>query len=305
MSLNLCRKCKKEVTKEMLLNCMVCHSDLHYLCGGVSEINFGKLGRKKLEWKCLDCKAKIAAEKDTPKNPNAIPEKDDAGEQMKKYFNENVEQLEEKLQTQKDEVIAALTSKVAELEKKLTEKDERILDLEERMDMIENRSRINNIEIRNFPETKNENVVEIVKMIGKTMGMPDLKDDDVQVAHRVSGAHRENGKRDNRPIVAHLKSRYLRNIFLQKYKDYKKQTRTQLTANNIHPNLPNVNIYIYEHITVQRKILLNAVRKYATDKNIKFVWVKDAMILVKKDENDHRITKIGTQREFERFRNSY
>lgn len=45
---------------------------------------------------------------------------------------------------------------------------------------------------------------------------------------------------------------------------------------------------MHEHLTVKKKILLKEVKNFATQKEIKFVWVKDGMILVKKNENEKR-----------------
>lgn len=69
----------------------------------------------------------------------------------------------------------------------------------------------------------------------------------------------------------------------------------------INKNLADTPLYLNEHLTVQKKILLKDVKDLAKRENTKFVWVKDSYILVKKHENERHVTKINTRRELEEF----
>lgn len=298
-----CVRCEDTISSGDELVCTNCVQEYHFHCQGITERNFRKMGKDKLvRWKCLQCKN---AEENNEEEKNVLGNKMDAKEMkidgIKEYFDQKFIQLNKTIQEQKDEVIKALNVKVKELETKLAERDEKIANLEDRMDMMENRSRIANIEIRNMPETNNENVKYLVECIGKTIGIPNIAEGDIQVAHRVNI---RSGNTGARPIVAHLSSRFMRNQWLQSFKDFKKKNNGKMTAKhvNVNGNLPETNIYMYEHITVNRKLLLNEVKAYAKEKHIKFVWVKDGMILVKKDENARLVTKINSKREFEAFK---
>lgn len=236
-------------------------------------------------WKCLKCKyplpPKVEEKKNVDRNQMDLDEKEMKIEGIKEYFDQKFIELSKSMEEQKDEVIKALNVKVKELETKLAERDEKIANLEDRMDMIENRSRIANIEVRNMPETNNENVKYLVECIGKTIGISNITEGDIQVAHRVNI---RSGNTGARPIVAHLSSRFMRNQWIQSFENFKKNNNGKITAKHVNGNMPETNIYMYEHITVNKKLLLNEVRAYAKEKQIKFVWVKDGLILVKKDK---------------------
>lgn len=63
-------------------------------------------------------------------------------------------------------------------------KDEAIASLNSRIDLLEQRSRINNIEIGSFPLTPGEDLVAVVKAIGNKVGV-EITDGDIQAVHRV------------------------------------------------------------------------------------------------------------------------
>lgn len=159
-----------------------------------------------------------------------------------------------------------------------------------------------------MPETRGEDIVHLVEEIGKTIGIQDMKEGDIQVAHRVdSKSSKEKGKR---PIIVHLGSRYLKNKWISKYKEYRKnkggsQVPANVSAKDVSNQLPDSPICINEHVTVQKKILLNDAKAFARDKNIKYVWIKEGFILFKKNDNDRNVQKINSRREFETLKKNF
>lgn len=318
----ICSKCNTNIFSEDLLTCCFCKANFHFACGGQTERNFRNMKEvNKAHYKCFDCKFKTSPPKQQPGSdltsgihPATIQtastqQIEATGLMNKAYFEERFKEMIQSMSNNKEELIHVLQEKIMELERKIEQRDEKIQNLEERLELLENRSRICNIEVRGMPETKNEDVVKVIEEIGRTIGVSNIEPGDIQVAHRVDS--RNQAERGKRPIIAHLRSRYLRNIWIQKYREYRKtkanrsQTPANLTAKDVNGQLPDVNIYLNEHITVERKLLLAQAKSFAKAKDIQYVWIKEGFILMKKNENEKRVQKIGSKRELEEFMKNF
>lgn len=319
----ICSKCEDQLLAEDSLTCMACSMKFHYGCVSVAEANFRKMGSRKNTWKCLDCQQQKKKKDET----FTIPLKDSGDmsslfmqlsqdiknsvNSIREELNTNTNRMEQKM----NEVLMKMNEmqnkheemkiKQDEMAKENEELKKTISELKEnydqKIDSLENRTRMSNIEIRNMPETQGEDVLTIVQEIGRVIGISDIKEGDIQVAHRVDSRNRERG---NRPIIAHLASRYLRNKWLQNFKNYRK-ANNGLTANKINNNLPDALIYLNEHLTVKMKILLNKAKEFAKTKNIKYVWTKDAFILMKKDDSDRHVKKISSEKELDNYKKNF
>uniref|UniRef100_A0A8D9E8D1 Zinc finger PHD-type domain-containing protein n=1 Tax=Cacopsylla melanoneura TaxID=428564 RepID=A0A8D9E8D1_9HEMI len=316
-----CSKCQDVLAEKDKLVCFGCGSTNHYKCVGVIACNFAKMDReKKRGWKCPTCKDAEKKEEGNQGNNFETSFKKFSGEITVKIdgFGEKMAAFENSIEFNSSQLLDIIT-KLDDLTKKYDEvlrKQEALekendqlkkinKSLEEKQDANENRSRLENIEIREFPETRGEDVVNIVTIIGRAIGVENINEGDIQVAHRVDLMNKDRGGK-HRPIIVHMGSRYIRNKWLQKYRDFRRaKSSGKLGAKDISNSLPDSAVYLNEHITVKRKLLLKEAKTFAREKNIKFVWVKDGFILMKKNENDHRVQKISTADELEKYKRNF
>lgn len=187
-----------------------------------------------------------------------------------------------------DRKITTIMEDNKKLRKELAEKNLAIDDLKKRMDHLEQRSRINNIEISGFPQTKNEDVREIVKAVCKTLKVDDITDRDIQAVHRVP----RYNKAPNGNIVINFASRWTKNRVLMAAKEYRKSQKRNIVAKDFKQELGDTPIYLSEHLSPARKQLLRKTKHVAKDKNYKFVWTKEGQILVKKNEESKKTHTI-------------
>ncbi|XP_075990193.1 uncharacterized protein LOC142985836 [Anticarsia gemmatalis] len=164
--------------------------------------------------------------------------------------------------------------------------DERaIKTLELKIDNLEQQARQCNLELSNIPEKRGENLVTLLEDIGKKIDFAISRDDIISI-HRVPHVA---GTANERPknIIAKMKTRSLRDNIISAYRLKKGLTSTQLGI----AGAPHI-VYINEHLTLRRKQLYREARAAARERNHKFVWVKNATILVKRAETSRTIPII-------------
>lgn len=164
-----------------------------------------------------------------------------------------------------------------------------ILKLNKRVDVLEQRSRINNVEIANFPITTNEKPAEIVKAAAQLVGM-EIKDVEIQAVHRVP---RYDNKVKN--IVVQFVSRWKKNIFIQSCINYRKNHNNSISASAINSSLSDQPVYISEHLSPKMKVLLAKTRKRVREVGWMNAHTRDGVIYAKKDENDKKKTLISEE----------
>uniref|UniRef100_A0A8D8VUZ7 FP protein C-terminal domain-containing protein n=1 Tax=Cacopsylla melanoneura TaxID=428564 RepID=A0A8D8VUZ7_9HEMI len=196
--------------------------------------------------------------------------------EMKGYF----KKVLDKLEGITNQLNGALEEN-KKLRQEADKRDQQIHGLQKTVDQLQQRTRINNLEIANFPMTQNENPVEVVKEIAKHVGV-EIKEEDIQAAHRVD---RFDKKEKN--IVVQFCSRWKKNILLQAWTNHRKTNR-KTTANKINNALPEREIYLSEHLTPKNKILLRKTKQRIREVGWKYTWTKEGTIYARKNEQDKR-----------------
>ncbi|XP_063390928.1 uncharacterized protein LOC134676469 [Cydia fagiglandana] len=156
------------------------------------------------------------------------------------------------------------------------EQASRIHVLECTIDKMEQQARMSNLEICNIPEKRGENLVTIFNNIGTAIRITFTPGDIVSI-HRVPHANPNSSLPKN--IIVRLTSVMLRDNILAAFRTAKGINTTQLALSG-----PTQKIYLNEHLTLKNKLLLRRTREAASKHNYKYVWVRHASILVRKED---------------------
>lgn len=309
-----CSACLESIPKKEELSCSHCPKKYHYACLSISDANYKKMSvRYKDTYKCPACLCieKKSDNSNTPAKPVTLtsPERDSDSKNLIKHI-ENI--LDKKLldiknclitelrQMIKSEVnncmssfstelhnLAASHSSLQEehikLSKECSELQGRVLCLEESLVNMSYQyskqqqwARQQNIEIFGVPELKNESPVDIVIKIGKHVGI-NLNCHDIEFASRIQPY---KPIRDRpRVIVAKMRTRLLKDNILSGLR-----RSHGITTSDIDIRGEPKRIFVNDHLTPENKALFKKCKNLATELAYKFVWTKNCLIFVRKNE---------------------
>ena len=302
----MCGICNEMLTDKV--HCGSCNLDLHYDCGGITEIGYRKLGEeRKMSWRCHRCKnsqrlplpvaaaatppdcsiasllreireltARLTPLESVPEDVKAIRSDIDM---LKTSFNEvNI-------------VLSELSERIKKNEARLTRleglgKDQGkvISAVQVQLETINNDlnereqfARLKNIELKGLPQMKNENLLDLVCSIGKKIQYPILKSQ-IDFATRVQSRDPDQTK----PIVVCFINRYVKEDFVAAARVYSKTS--PLMSSDIGLEAKNSRIFVNDHLTLRNKALLSKVKKTAKERGFQYVWVKYCKLFVRRDD---------------------
>lgn len=183
--------------------------------------------------------------------------------------------------------IEKLTTKCANLTKENEE-------LRQVIDKQDQYTRLNCVEIHGVSEIKNESILTTVAMVHRALGVGYDKNQ-LDACHRLKG----NPKQDQpQPIIVKYVSRFLKDEIMAARKVKRTLCLRDLDlvgeTVGVEASTP---IYINESLTRQNKMLLSKCREYARKEKIKFVWVKNGKIFMRKTEGS-MIVLINSENKF-------
>lgn len=160
-----------------------------------------------------------------------------------------------------------------------------------RINNLEHHARANNIEIQCVPQKNNENLVNIVKQLGKVINC-DITDENIVNCTRIMKQNNSN----NRPksIVVQFNTPRFRDTVLAASITFNKSKPVTDKLNTSHLGFDGEKsgIYITEHLSPSIKALHAATRLKAKEKGYKYVWIRGGRIYVKKNEgSDNKIVR--------------
>lgn len=150
-----------------------------------------------------------------------------------------------------------------------------------KLQQIDQVARDSNIEIQCVPEHKTENLLTVVKQLGKVVGN-ELNDNEIESFHRVAKLNEETNR--PRSIVVKLVSPRIRDNLLAAVRNFNKKNESEkLNSSHIGIGGEKQPIFVTENLTLANKKLHAATRIAAKEKKYNYVWVRNGRIFVRKD----------------------
>lgn len=289
--------------------CESAESDAIVKCAGSCEKSFhtrcikddlvGKKTRSYRDWKCTECRNPSSVNSNASSATDLITKdfivrvledfKKEVFGEMKTIRSEMSElsasvhfvsnKLDETTQLMKDikSEIASLKRENEELRGKNASLASEVCSMKERIRSLEQYSRKNNVEISGLPVTQGENVIDLVKDVGSSLGLEIAKGD-------ISAAHRVPSFQKNRTpsLVVQFVNRSTKETVITKYREKK----GGMTARNVNTVFPANRLYINEHLSPENKVFLNKLKSKAKELGYAFTWCRDGKFFVRKSQGE-------------------
>lgn len=154
--------------------------------------------------------------------------------------------------------------------------------LQQKLAVREQDSLINSLEITGLPEQENENLLQIVMVSSKKVGV-DLAEADVDDVIRVGpkirkAASNNSHQKTPRPIVVKLLRKQKRDELIKAAK-----ARRNITTENITGGQPTP-IFFNERLTKENRLLFRQARLRTSEHGFRYCWIRNGSIYVRKSD---------------------
>lgn len=157
-------------------------------------------------------------------------------------------------------------------------------DMQKRLCAVEQQSRECNLELHCVPENRSENLVNLSMQLSSIV-KGGLQDNNILAVHRVAKMNKESQR--PRSIILKLSSPRCRDTLLAAVKTFNKANSND-KLNTSHVGIggdTKMPIFVCEHLPYATKQVHAAARIYAKENGIKFVWVRNGRIYLRKNEH--------------------
>ncbi|XP_046684417.1 uncharacterized protein LOC124370167 [Homalodisca vitripennis] len=291
-----CAKCLKPISKtgknSVKVDCVECKKPFHGKCVDMTPEDIKYYEDNQSIWRCSPCsKERRKSMAIESRSGSSITYDDiyslvtDLRKDLKgiktnlgKSINTAFEEIKEtkSLVSKQNEEMAALLELVNKLTAENSELKNRVSMLESRIEDSEQYSRRDTIEIHGVPVEKVEQVLEVVKSVGKALDLT-IENSMVSACHRL----RSRDGTDKPPgIIVKMTRRIDAESLLQRRR-VKRNFSTHHIGLTASPAQP---IYINESLCPGRRRLLNAARVVKGEKQYTYLWIRGGKILMRKAE---------------------
>lgn len=282
-----CVTCNEAVLENALrMTCADCEYVYHLgKCSGVSETTFKtKNDAYKKAWRCPTCrnakqrggqtgKQTQESDSDVASMLGAISQKLDSLMPLKEQVN-GIEKAVTHLSAQYDEILARINqneNETKQLKKRLekleqSKADAEINKLKQEVNVLEWRSRKQNLEIHGISQSTGENLIAKVNEVAKRLDVPELSKSDIVTVHRLPP------KSNKIPgIIVRFTNQETRDRWID--------NRRKLTRG------PD-SVYIQENLTLSDRSLLWMTKEWARANRHQYVWYRNGKIFIRKSDGE-------------------
>lgn len=306
-----CAVCKVSISDSVY--CATCTNHYGFCCATITEAGYRRLGaERKAAWKCAKCKLNntptisLSTDPPSPVTPvRNVDSHESSGTSIETLLHEirdikskvsGLPSLLEEFRAIKKEIgdlkvscefnNASLddhTNRISKLEGDVSEAQlmqgsldaafKEISALKSNLADNDQRSRLNNIEIKGLPESKNENLFTIFETICKIIGQ-EVPKSEINYISRVPVF---NAKAKS--IIVGFNKRYIKEDFIAAARLCKK-----LSPSTVLGIATDQRMFINDHLTPSNKHLLTSTKAFAKEKKYSYVWIKHCKIHIRKND---------------------
>lgn len=211
-----------------------------------------------------------------------------------------VEELKTSLHEYKA-LVEVLQQENVELLNQNAKLNHKICNIEYRFDSEEQTKLNHNVVINGVPENENENLCEIAIKISDALQVK-VDPVDIKIVKRTAIVSENSGLPRSIIVVFNDKQKrdeVLKNNKIQK----KKKNEIDTSILKLNQNEEARTIYIAEQLTMKKQYLYKVARDIRREKCIKFAWVSEGDIFIRKYENS-KIIKIKNIEQIIQFKNA-
>lgn len=196
------------------------------------------------------------------------------------FMSDKFDRLSECFQYQQHEIEA--------LKKENTALRTEVNSLSNKMHQLDQMSRAATLEIQCLPELKSENVVQIVKQLGRVVKCV-INDQDIHYCSRVAKLNPNSSR--PRTIIAKFSSPRIRDSVLSAVHQYNKDnSQDKLNTTDFgFDHAKKSPVFVVENLSHENKQLHAAARQRGRDLKYKFVWVRAGRVYMRKSETSNAI----------------
>lgn len=195
------------------------------------------------------------------------------------FINDQFESLKSDVQTH-DKEIKSLRKENDFLRSEL-------ISMNGRLKLMDQLSRSSNLELQCVPEHRSENIISLLKQLGKVVNYPIIEAD---VLHCSRVAKMSPNSTRPRSILLKLGSPRTRDSLLAAVINYNKShPNEKINSSTLGIDDKKTPIFVVENLSPENKSLHAAARLRAKELNYKFVWVRGGRIFMRKSESSEPI----------------